>query len=124
MEEIQEFIGSGIKETLVRKREELEQVLKKVQINFREELKNGKTIKSHMAECAYFNMPSINGARLPILEKCLQKFNEALVKIDKGTYGICTTCEKQILIKRLISVPFAAQCASCKEKKNNNLVFV
>jgi len=124
MEEIQEFIGSGIKETLVRKREELEQVLKKVQINFREELKNGKTIKSHMAECAWPNILSINGARLPILEKCLQKFDEALVKIDEGTFGICTTCREQIPIKRLISVPFAAQRAPCKEKKNNNLVFV
>ncbi|MBL7155103.1 MAG: TraR/DksA C4-type zinc finger protein [Candidatus Portnoybacteria bacterium] len=119
---MKEFVEDGIKERLIQKREEFELVLKNVQTNLREELKMGVVTKSHIAECGYYNMPSINGARLPILKKCLKKLNEALVRIDEGTYGICTTCGEQIPIKRLIVVPFAAQCVPCKEKTNNMLV--
>ena len=111
-----EFIGDGIKKMLISKREELKEELHRVQTNFKEELKNGKVIKSHMAECAWPNIPSVNGARLTTLQKCLRKFDEALVKVNKGTYGICTSCGKQIPIKRLILVPVAAQCVPCKER--------
>jgi len=124
MEKTQEFVGDGIKEMLISKRKKIEQELHRVQTSFKEELKNGKVIKSHMAECAWPNIPSINGARLPTLEKCLQKFDEALVKVDKGTYGICISCGEPIPIGRLRSVPFAAQCVPCKTNGNNEKVFV
>lgn len=113
MEGIQEFTGNGIRKTLVREREEFEQELNEVQKKFRKELKMGAT---HTVECAWLNMPSINGARMPILEKCLQKLDEAIAKIEEGTFGICTACGKQIPPERIESVPFTAQCVSCKKE--------
>lgn len=53
------------------------------------------------------------------LEKDLADINEALVKIDKGTYGICTNCGKSqtIDIKRLKAFPEAKTCIKCHSCK-------
>ena len=53
------------------------------------------------------------------LEKDLADINEALIKIDKGTYGICTNCGKPqtIDIKRLKAFPEAKTCIKCHECK-------
>lgn len=47
--------------------------------------------------------------------------DEALRRIDDGSYGKCFSCEKQISIPRLEAVPHASFCIDCKsaeEKKN------
>jgi RNA polymerase-binding protein DksA len=46
--------------------------------------------------------------------------DEALRRIDDGSYGKCLTCEKQISKERLLAVPHARFCIDCKsaeEKK-------
>lgn len=43
---------------------------------------------------------------------------EALTKMDDGTYGICTECEKQIPNGRLLHVPGALRCVTCDDKVN------
>ncbi|MFC1668691.1 TraR/DksA family transcriptional regulator [Chlamydiota bacterium] len=40
--------------------------------------------------------------------------DEALRKIDEGTFGICEDCKKTIGLKRLEAVPYAQLCISCK----------
>lgn len=49
------------------------------------------------------------------LEKDLAAINEALAKIDDGSYGICMNCGKpQIIeIKRLKAFPEAKTCMKC-----------
>ena len=54
----------------------------------------------------------------------LHHLNEALERIEKGTYGICRSCGKEISRTRLEAVPNATQCISCKnaeEKKQRGL---
>jgi DnaK suppressor protein len=48
------------------------------------------------------------------LEKNLQDVLEALTRIEKGTYGICENCQKEIDIERLRVNPSAKTCISCK----------
>lgn len=43
--------------------------------------------------------------------------NEALQRIDDGTFGICRTCKRPIGRGRLEAVPTATQCISCKSKR-------
>jgi len=51
------------------------------------------------------------------LEKNLKEVNDALERIEKGTYGICTECEKnKIRIERLEAYPAARKCIQCAEK--------
>ena len=52
--------------------------------------------------------------------KLIVKIQEALQKIEDGTYGICETCGEEIGDKRLEARPVTTQCIDCKteaEKK-------
>lgn len=41
------------------------------------------------------------------------QFNDALKRIEQGTYGICPVCEEHILPKRMLAVPEAVHCTGC-----------
>ena len=43
--------------------------------------------------------------------------NEALQRIEDGTFGICRTCKGPIGRGRLEAVPTATQCIRCKSKR-------
>ena len=54
----------------------------------------------------------------------LHHLNEALERIENGTYGKCRTCGGEIGKTRLEAVPHATQCIKCKnfeEKKQRGL---
>ena len=51
--------------------------------------------------------------------KILQAIEEALARIDKGTYGVCRDCGEQIAEARLHAIPWTRVCISCKEKQNS-----
>jgi DnaK suppressor protein len=44
----------------------------------------------------------------------LRLVEEALAKIDEGTYGVCERCEEAIPIKRLELLPFTRYCVQCQ----------
>lgn len=44
----------------------------------------------------------------------LLEINEALVRMQKGTYGECEVCENEIAIERLEKVPHARRCIDCQ----------
>lgn len=47
------------------------------------------------------------------LEKRLQDILDALERIEKGTYGVCENCHKEIDIERLKANPSARTCIKC-----------
>jgi len=47
------------------------------------------------------------------LEKKLQDVLDALEKMEKGVYGICENCKKEIPLKRLKANPSARVCIKC-----------
>lgn len=57
-----------------------------------------------------------NRALLNIFEKRLKGVNEALAKIDAGTYGLCEQCGKEISPKLLRVDPESKFCQTCKLK--------
>jgi DnaK suppressor protein len=50
--------------------------------------------------------------------KILQAIEEALARLDKGSYGICRDCGEPIAEARLKAIPWTRVCISCKEKQN------
>jgi DnaK suppressor protein len=50
--------------------------------------------------------------------KILQAIEEALVRMDKGKYGICRDCGDPIALPRLQAIPWTRVCISCKEKQH------
>jgi len=49
--------------------------------------------------------------------KILQAIEEALQRIEKGTYGVCRDCAEPIAAARLNAIPWTRVCISCKEKQ-------
>ena len=52
--------------------------------------------------------------------KTLQKIDEALHRIDDGTYGICAICGQLIRKARLQHLPFAHTCMECQSEMEAN----
>jgi DnaK suppressor protein len=51
--------------------------------------------------------------------KILQAIEEALKRIDKGSYGVCRDCGGPISAARLNAIPWTRVCIACKEKQNS-----
>jgi DnaK suppressor protein len=49
--------------------------------------------------------------------KLLRAIDEAIHRIDQGTYGICMECENEIAPARLEAVPWTRVCIDCKAKQ-------
>ena len=51
--------------------------------------------------------------------KILQAIEEALYRLEKGTYGVCRDCGDPIAPARLEAIPWTRVCISCKQKQNS-----
>ena len=54
-------------------------------------------------------------------QEVLYQIDDALKRMDEGTYGMCQECNKPITLRRLKAVPYTSLCISCqrdKEQKN------
>ena len=51
--------------------------------------------------------------------KILQAIEEALYRMEKGTYGICRDCGEEIAAPRLNAIPWTRVCITCKAKQNS-----
>jgi DnaK suppressor protein len=51
--------------------------------------------------------------------KILTAIEEALQRIDKGTYGVCRDCGQPIAEARLRAIPWTRVCITCKEKQQS-----
>jgi len=47
--------------------------------------------------------------------KLLREVRSALMRVDAGTYGICSDCQEDISMKRLTAVPWTASCIVCQQ---------
>jgi DnaK suppressor protein len=50
-------------------------------------------------------------------EHVLAEIDAALGRIDAGTYGTCTNCQKQIPEERLEALPWATLCIDCQRDR-------
>ena len=49
--------------------------------------------------------------------KILQAIDEALMRIEKGSFGVCKDCGEPIAEARLNAIPWTRVCITCKEKQ-------
>ena len=55
--------------------------------------------------------------RLAAHRKLMYNIDEAVRKIEEGTYGICEDCGNEISEKRLLILPAATLCVDCQENR-------
>jgi DnaK suppressor protein len=51
--------------------------------------------------------------------KLMKAIDAALHRIEKGSFGVCEGCSKEIPAARLKAVPWARQCRDCKEQQDS-----
>ena len=49
-------------------------------------------------------------------QNLLYKIDEALKRVEEGTYGSCLQCNKPIAKKRLAALPYTELCIECQSK--------
>jgi len=59
----------------------------------------------------------IEFALIQMKSETLNKINEALRRLDEGTYGNCFECADEIAEARLRALPFAVRCKDCEEAR-------
>jgi DnaK suppressor protein len=50
-------------------------------------------------------------------QKLLKKIEEAIERINEGTFGVCESCGGEISVKRLKARPVTTLCIECKTKQ-------
>ena len=55
------------------------------------------------------------------LQTRLTEIDEALARMDAGTYGVCATCGNQIPVRRLDVMPFTMFCVPCQRREEARL---
>ena len=66
-----------------------------------------KAVSSYTREFLYSLTDGERGTLLQI--------DEALVRVDEGSFGFCTNCGQPMAEKRLTAVPWAPYCVDCQE---------
>lgn len=72
----------------------------------------GNSIDDNAAEVSEYADELSIEARL---ESELRDVNKALAAMEKGIYGICKYCQKEIDMKRLEARPASSSCIECKK---------
>ena len=54
------------------------------------------------------------------INRMIQQIEEALHRIDDGTYGVCTVCGQLIRKPRLLNQPFVLTCMECQSEMERN----
>jgi len=57
------------------------------------------------------------------VQQLLTQVDEALARIEEGTYGTCVRCGNPIDAARLKVLPYATLCIKCKEEEERNTHF-
>ena len=72
----------------------------------------------HMADVATDNYDrEFSLGRASNERKAVYELDDALKKIEEGTFGVCEDCKSLIAKNRLKAVPSARLCVKCQEKK-------
>jgi DnaK suppressor protein len=57
----------------------------------------------------------IDWALTQMKAESLGKIDQAILRLEEGTYGTCEDCDQEIASARLKAVPFADRCIRCQE---------
>ncbi|HHT9154091.1 MAG TPA: TraR/DksA family transcriptional regulator [Candidatus Hypogeohydataceae bacterium YC40] len=51
--------------------------------------------------------------------EAVRSIDQALAKIEQGTFGVCEGCTKKIPKTRLVAIPHAGLCLECQKKEES-----
>jgi DnaK suppressor protein len=57
----------------------------------------------------------VDMALMQMKSETLSRIDQAIARLENGTYGRCQECDREISAARLRALPFAALCRDCQE---------
>lgn len=57
----------------------------------------------------------VDMALMQMKSETLNKIDQAILRLEGGTYGVCEECDGEISAARLKALPFAHLCRTCQE---------
>jgi DnaK suppressor protein len=98
------------------------EILNQVQVKMRDVRAEGASGESQgvldAAESSEADIQDdIEFALIQMKSETLHKIEEALARLEEGTYGNCFECGDEIEERRLRALPFAVRCKDCEEAR-------
>ena len=105
------------RQMIVKKREE---VLKELNRELNERVNQSSEIKSligsDMGDLSTLSLSSdLSASLVTRYSKMLKQLDQALERIEEGTYGLCEECGRKIDDRRLEILPSTLYCTPCQE---------
>ncbi len=100
------------RDRLVRDRSKIQRRVDALQNDERQETVDGQTDNAHEWENA-----DLRDDKMGELLKQRGDVDQALERVDQGTYGICAGCGRPIPDARLDALPSAVVCIECAERE-------
>ena len=63
----------------------------------------------------------VDMALMQMKSETLSKIDQAIARLEDGTYGLCQECDGEISAARLKALPFAHLCRECQEEAENTV---
>ena len=63
----------------------------------------------------------VDMALMEMKSETLSKIDQAIARLDDGTYGVCEECDGEISAARLKALPFAHLCRNCQEEAESTV---
>jgi len=98
---------AAIKESIIRKLTDTITESKEMESNVAQDLVD----KAETSYTKEFLLSLSDGDREKLLE-----IDEALKRLERGEFGVCQNCQKEIGGKRLGAIPWTPYCIDCQEK--------
>jgi DnaK suppressor protein len=113
-------VGDKVRKRLVQKRDELLQDLVKNREVSDETVDESAQDMADRATSAYTKEFAYSLSEND--RKTLVLIDEALARLDAGTYGTCIHCSAPVQEKRIEAVPWARHCLDCQELQDKGLI--
>jgi len=113
-------VGDKVRKRLLQKREELMADLVKNREVSDETVDESAQDMADRATSAYTKEFAYSLSESD--RKTLVLIDEAITRLDAGTYGTCVHCGQPVQEKRLEAVPWARHCLECQELQDKGLI--
>ena len=103
-----------LKTMLVERRREIDDRLRSIRSGLPAQLDDVQDMEEQSVNDLFQDM---DFAVMQMKADTLAKIDEALLRLEDGSYGTCAECDQEIAEARLKAVPFATLCRDCQEEE-------
>jgi DnaK suppressor protein len=107
-----------LKAMLIERRREIDDRLRSIRSGLPAQLDDVQDMEEQSVSDLFQDM---DFAVMQMKADTLAKIDEALLRLEDGTYGTCAECENEIAEARLQAVPFATLCRDCQEEEETRV---